>query len=46
MAVLLFLELVLITVQAVRGVPSHFGAATGFDMAVFGVMGAAITSLG
>jgi hypothetical protein len=40
---LLFLELVLITLQAARGVPSHFGAGTSFDVAVFGAMGAAIT---
>lgn len=40
---LLLLELVLITLQAARGVPSHFGAATSFDVAVFGAMGAAIT---
>ncbi|MDX2019627.1 MAG: hypothetical protein SF187_05250 [Deltaproteobacteria bacterium] len=37
------LELVLITMQAARGVPSHFNVATRFDGFVFTVMGAAIT---
>ncbi|HEY0709392.1 MAG TPA: ABA4-like family protein [Polyangia bacterium] len=36
------LELVLITMQSIRGVPSHFNNATLFDGAVFTVMGIAI----
>jgi hypothetical protein len=43
MAGTLALELVIITVQAARGVPSHFNAATALDGALFSVMGAAIT---
>jgi len=39
------LELVLITVQAIRGVPSHFNSATLFDGALFTIMGLAITGL-
>ena len=41
-AALLAGELVLITVQAARGVRSHFNAATAFDTAVFAVMGVMI----
>jgi hypothetical protein len=37
------LELVLIALQAVRGVPSHFNAAKPFDVAVFTAMGIGIT---
>jgi len=37
------LELVIITAQAARGVPSHFNNATWLDRALFGVMGVAIT---
>jgi ABA DEFICIENT 4-like len=36
------LELVIITLQSIRGVPSHFNAATPFDAAMFGLMGAGI----
>jgi hypothetical protein len=36
------LELVIITLQSVRGVPSHFNAATSFDAALFAIMGVAI----
>jgi hypothetical protein len=36
------LELVIITVQAARGVPSHFNAATPLDATLFRTMGAAI----
>jgi hypothetical protein len=39
------LELAAITVQAARGVPSHFNYATRFDAAVFETMGAAIALL-
>jgi hypothetical protein len=39
------LELALITLQAIRGVPSHFNNATRFDAAVFAVMGTAISLL-
>ena len=41
-AVTLTLEMVLISMQAGRGVTSHFNVATPFDAAVFVVMGAAI----
>jgi hypothetical protein len=41
----LVLEVVLITMQVVRGTTSHFNAATPFDAAVFSVMGGAITIL-
>jgi Domain of unknown function (DUF4281) len=36
------LELVIITVQAARGVPSHFNASTPLDATLFSAMGAAI----
>jgi hypothetical protein len=36
------IEITLITMQAARGVTSHFNNATAFDAAVFGVMGVAI----
>jgi len=36
------LELVLITLQSIRGVPSHFNAATPFDVVVFAAMGIGI----
>jgi len=39
------LELVIITVQAARGVPSHFNNATALDAGLFATMGAAITLL-
>ena len=39
------LELALITVQAIRGVPSHFNYASRFDGALFSIMGIAITGL-
>jgi hypothetical protein len=38
----LVIEIVLITMQAARGVTSHFNRATAFDMAVFATMGASI----
>jgi hypothetical protein len=38
----LVIEIILITMQAARGVTSHFNQATAFDMAVFATMGAAI----
>jgi hypothetical protein len=38
----LVIEIVLITMQAARGVTSHFNQATVFDMAVFATMGIAI----
>lgn len=38
-AVALFVEIALIVMQAVRGVPSHFNNATAFDAAVFSMMG-------
>ena len=41
-AALLALELVIITVQAARGVPSHFNASTPLNATLFAVMGAAI----
>ncbi|HEX2659963.1 MAG TPA: ABA4-like family protein [Polyangia bacterium] len=37
------LELAIITVQAARGVPSHFNARTALDALAFAVMGAGIT---
>ncbi|HXJ21642.1 MAG TPA: ABA4-like family protein [Polyangia bacterium] len=39
------LELALIAMQAARGVPSHFNFATGFDAAVFTLMGTSISLL-
>ena len=41
-AVMLVLEIVLISMQAFRGTTSHFNVATLFDAVVFSVMGAAI----
>ncbi|OJH42931.1 hypothetical protein BON30_04975 [Cystobacter ferrugineus] len=38
-----YLEMVAITLQAARGVRSHFNTATAFDQAVFSSMGIAIT---
>jgi hypothetical protein len=43
LVVTLVIEIVLITLQAARGVTSHFNDATVFDNAVFSVMGASIT---
>jgi hypothetical protein len=40
-----YLEMVAITLQAARGVRSHFNTATAFDQAVFSSMGIAITVL-
>ena len=37
------IEIVLICTQAARGTTSHFNAATPFDLAVFNLMGAAVT---
>ena len=37
------IEIVLIVMQAARGTTSHFNAQTAFDLAVFNIMGAAIT---
>lgn len=37
------IEIVLISMQAARGTTSHFNAETPFDLAVFNIMGAAIT---
>jgi len=39
----LVIEIALITMQAARGVSSHFNDTTAFDSAVFAVMGASIT---
>ena len=41
-AAVLVIEVVLIDLQAVRGVTSHFNTATAFDAAVFTVMGISI----
>ena len=41
-AATLAVELLLIGTQVVRGVPSHFNQATGFDARVFTIMGASI----
>ncbi len=38
-SVTMFAEIVCITMQAIRGEPSHYNIGTGFDAAVFGVMG-------
>jgi len=43
LAITLVIEIALITMQAARGVTSHFNEATAFDATVFRVMGAAIT---
>jgi hypothetical protein len=43
MATMAALELVIITVQAARGVPSHFNARTPLDGALFTIMGLGIT---
>lgn len=37
------IEIALIAMQAARGTTSHFNATTAFDLAVFNIMGAAIT---
>jgi hypothetical protein len=37
------IEIVLIAMQAARGTTSHFNATSAFDLAVFNIMGAAIT---
>src|SRR5215475_2953997 len=42
-AVTLVIEIALITMQAARGVTSHFNNATALDAVIFAVMGAAIT---
>lgn len=39
----MLIEIVLISLQAARGTTSHFNATTAFDLAVFNIMGAAIT---
>jgi hypothetical protein len=41
-AICMFLEIILITMQAVRGVASHFNTSSPFDTAVFSVMGGII----
>jgi hypothetical protein len=41
-AVILFIEVALITVQAARGVQSHFNISTTLDAAIFNVMGTSI----
>jgi hypothetical protein len=43
MSAMLALELIIIGVQAARGVPSHFNNATTIDTILFAVMGASIT---
>jgi hypothetical protein len=45
LAVVLFLEQVLIVMQVVRGRGSHFNVLTPFDAAVFGIMGVSIAVL-
>lgn len=42
-AVAMAIEIALISMQAARGTTSHFNADTAFDLAVFNIMGAAIT---
>ncbi|MDQ3226270.1 MAG: hypothetical protein M3Q50_06550 [Chloroflexota bacterium] len=44
-AITLGVEMVLIVMQAARGVTSHFNQTTAFDAAVFSVMGASISAL-
>jgi hypothetical protein len=44
-AVVLVLEVGIIDIQAARGIPSHFNAATALDAALFGTMGVAILVL-
>lgn len=39
---MIVIEMALIVMQAVRGVPSHFNVSTAFDGAVFSIMGATI----
>jgi hypothetical protein len=41
-AICMFIEIILIAMQAGRGVASHFNTSTAFDAAVYSVMGAAI----
>lgn len=41
----LIVETLLITIQVIRGVPSHFNISTPVDMAIFNIMGAAISLL-
>ncbi len=43
--IVLLAEILLIIMQVMRGQASHFNAATGFDAAVFSIMGIAITVL-
>jgi len=42
-ATAMVIEIVLISMQAARGVPSHFNTATAFDTAVFATMGVTVT---
>jgi hypothetical protein len=44
-AVVLLIEIALIVLQVIRGASSHFNVATGFDAAVYSIMGTAITIL-
>jgi hypothetical protein len=41
-AICMFIEIALISMQAFRGVPSHFNSTTPFDVAVYSVMGGVI----
>lgn len=41
-AAMMYIEITCITIQAVRGVTSHYNIATSFDGAIFGLMGIAI----